>query len=83
MQHCHDMEALEWTFQDVCDCNRPFGGVSFVFGDDLKQIPQVIFTRDQTVGSCIHSFFFLESTLYDYYILLIYSFRYSCQIAGD
>ena len=55
MQHHHIMEAVEQTFQDVCDCDRPFGGVSFVFGGDFQQILPVIIkgSRGQTVGACI------------------------------
>ena len=55
MQHCHIMEAVEQTFQDVHDCDRPFGGVSFVFGGDFQQILPVIIkgSRGQTVGACI------------------------------
>ena len=55
MQHCHIMEAVERTFQDVCNCDKPFGGVSFVFGGDFQQILPVIVgaSRGQTVGACI------------------------------
>ena len=55
MQHRHIMEAVERTFQDVRDCDRPFGGVSFVFGGDFQQILPVIIkgSRGQTVGACI------------------------------
>ena len=55
MQCCHIMEAVEWTFQDLRDCDRPFGGVSFVFGGDFQQILPVIVgaSRGQTVGASI------------------------------
>ena len=55
MQHCHIMEAVEQTFQDLQDCDKPFGGVSFVFGGDFQQILPVIVgaSRGQTVGACI------------------------------
>jgi hypothetical protein len=55
MQHRHNMEAVDRTFQDVRSCSQPFGGVTFVFGGDFQQILPVIpgTSRGQTVGACI------------------------------
>ena len=55
MQHHHIIEAVEHTFQDVHNCDKPFSGVCFVFGGDFQQILPVIVkaSRGQTVGACI------------------------------
>jgi hypothetical protein len=55
MQHCHIMEAVDRTLQDVRGSDKPFGGVAFVFGGDFQQILPVIVnsSRAQTVGACI------------------------------
>jgi hypothetical protein len=55
MQHRHIMEAVERTFQDVLDSDKPFGGLTFVFGGDFQQILPVITgaSRGQTVSACI------------------------------
>ena len=42
MTHRHRFEALDRTFQDLRDCQRPFGGMSMVFGGDFQQILPVI-----------------------------------------
>jgi hypothetical protein len=49
------MEAVDCTFQDVRDCDKPFGGLTFVFGGDFQQILPVITgaSRGQTVSACI------------------------------
>ena len=31
MQHRHIMEAVDCTFQDICDSDKPFGGYTVVF----------------------------------------------------
>jgi hypothetical protein len=31
MQHRQSMKAVDRTFQDVHSCDKPFGGVTFVF----------------------------------------------------
>jgi hypothetical protein len=55
MQHRHIMEAVDRTFQDVRNSDKPFGGLTCVFGGDFQQILPVIVgaSRGQTVGACI------------------------------
>ena len=42
MTHRHCFEALDRTFQDLRNCQRPFGGMTMVFGGDFQQILPVI-----------------------------------------
>lgn len=42
MHHRHTHEALDRTLRDVRDDNRPFGGVTMVFGGDFQQILPVV-----------------------------------------
>ena len=42
MQHRWGPEALDRTLQDICRQERPFGGITTVFGGDMKQILPVI-----------------------------------------
>jgi PIF1-like helicase len=56
MQHCHIHEAVNRTFKDIRQCeDKPFGGLTVVFGGDFKQILPVIVKRSQPeiVGACI------------------------------
>jgi hypothetical protein len=55
MQHRHIHEAVDRTFQDIRRSDKPFGGLSIVFGGDFKQILPVIVkgSRPQIVGACI------------------------------
>ena len=55
MQHRHIHEAVDRTFQDIRHSDKPFGGLSVVFGGDFKQILPVIVkgSRAQIVGACI------------------------------
>ena len=64
MQHRHNMEAVDCTFRDILNnSEKPFGGLSIVFGGDFKQILPVIIkgSRGQTVGSCIQRSFLWPS----------------------
>ena len=38
MQHWHIHEAVDHTFRDVRGSDKPFGGLSVVFGGDFQQI---------------------------------------------
>jgi len=42
MQHWHIMEAVNRSFRDVCDTDKPFGGHTIVFGADFQQTLPVI-----------------------------------------
>jgi hypothetical protein len=56
MQHRYHMEAVDRTFRDVLNnSDKPFGGLTVVFGGDFQQILPVIVhgSRGQTVGACI------------------------------
>ena len=55
MQHCHIHEAVDRTFQDIRRSDKPFGGLTIVFGGDFKQILPVIVKGScpQIVGACI------------------------------
>lgn len=42
MQHRNAPEALDRSLRDICDCARPFGGKTIVFGGDFQQTLPVI-----------------------------------------
>jgi PIF1-like helicase len=54
MQHCHIMEAVDHSFWDLhCSPDKPFSGLTIVFGKDFQNILLVIFkcSRAQAVGA--------------------------------
>jgi hypothetical protein len=56
MQYRHVIETVDYTFRDLCNSpDAPFGGITFVFGGDFKQIlPMIIFrSRAQIVSACL------------------------------
>jgi len=55
MQHRHIMEAVDRSFRDLRDPDKPFGGLTVVFGGDFQQILPVILkgSRAQVVGACM------------------------------
>jgi hypothetical protein len=60
MQHRHNMEAVDRSFRDILNnSEKPFGGLTVVFGGDFRQILPVIIkgSRGQTVASCIQRSF--------------------------
>ncbi|XP_052175384.1 uncharacterized protein LOC127790133 [Diospyros lotus] len=42
MQHRHYVEAVDRTLRDICDSDKPFGGITVVLGGDFRQILLVI-----------------------------------------
>ena len=48
-------EAVDLTFRDIRNNEKPFGGVTVVFGGDFQQILPVVIkgTREQIVGQCL------------------------------
>ena len=55
MQHRFAPEAVDRTLRDVCRTEKPFGGITTVFGGDMKQILPVIVKgrREDVVGAAI------------------------------
>jgi len=55
MQHRYIPEAVDRTLQDVLGNQKPFGGISVVFGGDFQQILPVIVkgSRSQIIGACL------------------------------
>jgi hypothetical protein len=53
MLHRHIMEAVDRSFRDLRDSDRPFGGLTVIFGGDFQQILPVILkgSRAQVVGA--------------------------------
>jgi hypothetical protein len=53
MQHRHIHEAVDRTFRDVRESDKPFGGLTVVFGGDFQQILPVIIrgSRPQIVSA--------------------------------
>jgi len=63
MQHKHNMEAVDRSLRDILNTsNKPFGGLTFVFGGDFKQILPVIIKggKAQTISAPIR-----KSVLWD------------------
>ncbi|CAL5370135.1 unnamed protein product [Camellia sinensis] len=55
MQHRHYVEAVDRTLRDICDCEKPFGGITVVLGGDFRQILPVITkgVREQIVNASL------------------------------
>jgi hypothetical protein len=55
MQHRHIFDTVDRSFKDICNSDKPFGGVTFVFGGDFQQILPVIVkgSHAQIVGASI------------------------------
>ena len=55
MTHRHAFEAVNRLFQDIHGNKKPFGGITFIFGGDFRQILPVVVkgSRAQTVGASL------------------------------
>ena len=55
MQNRYDPESVDRSLQDIRDCNKPFGGITVVFGGDFQQILPVILrgSREQIVWASL------------------------------
>ena len=68
MQHKHNMEAVDRTLRDILnEPEKVFGGLTFVFGGDFKQILPVIIRggKAQTIGASLR-----KSRLWGHLIVL-------------
>jgi hypothetical protein len=68
MQHKHNMQAVDTSLRDILNnSDKPFGGLTFVFGGDFKQILPVIIKggRAQTVGASVR-----RSRLWGHFVVL-------------
>jgi hypothetical protein len=50
MQHKHVMETVDHTFRDLRSSDKPFGGLSVVFGGEFQQILPVLVKGVQGTG---------------------------------
>ncbi|GMP41859.1 hypothetical protein CsSME_00011808 [Camellia sinensis var. sinensis] len=55
MQHRHCVEAVDRTLRDICDSEKPFGGITVVLGGDFRQILPTIpkGVREQIVNASL------------------------------
>ena len=55
MQNKHIMETVDRSFKDLRSSDKPFGGLTVVFGGDFQQILPVVLkgSRAQVVGACM------------------------------
>ncbi len=57
MAHRFTFEAVDRTFRDITQIDKPFGGIIFVMGGDFRQILPVVIrgTRSHIIDACIKS----------------------------
>ncbi|XP_052193809.1 uncharacterized protein LOC127802150 [Diospyros lotus] len=55
IQHRHCVEVVDHTLRDICDSDKPFGGITIVLGGDFRQILPVIpkGVREQIVNASL------------------------------
>jgi ATP-dependent DNA helicase PIF1 len=66
MQHRFCQEAVDRTLHDICNCDKPMGGITTVDGGDFQQILPVIVRGGQSeiVEACIkYSYLWHETTV--------------------
>ncbi|KAI8557126.1 hypothetical protein RHMOL_Rhmol05G0311100 [Rhododendron molle] len=67
MQHRYCVEAIDRTLRDICDNDKPFGGITIVLGGDFRQILPVVTrgSREQIVNASLR-----RSTLWKEIVVL-------------
>ncbi len=57
MAHRFTFEAVNRSFRDITQIDKPFGGIIFIMGGDFRQILPVVIrgTRGQIIDACIKS----------------------------
>ncbi|KAI8561187.1 hypothetical protein RHMOL_Rhmol04G0318500 [Rhododendron molle] len=67
MQHRYCVEAVDRTLRDICDNDKPFGGITIVLGGDFRQILPVVTrgSREQIVNASLR-----RSTLWKEIVVL-------------
>ena len=55
MQHKFAPECVDRTLQDICNSEKPFGGITVVFGGDFQQILPVVIkgSQEQIISACL------------------------------
>lgn len=55
-QHRFGPEAVDRTLRDIRNNDRPFGGITVVFGGDFQQTLPVVIrgSREQIIGASLH-----------------------------
>jgi hypothetical protein len=55
MQHCFSHKTVDCTLCDICNCDKPMGGITTVDGGDFQQILPVLIRGGQSeiVEACI------------------------------
>ena len=57
MAHRFTFEAVNRSFRDIIQIDKPFGGIIFIMGRDFRQILPVVIQgiRGQIIDACIKS----------------------------
>ncbi|KAF7153354.1 hypothetical protein RHSIM_Rhsim01G0099600 [Rhododendron simsii] len=66
MPHTHCVEAVDRTLRDICNCEKPFWGITVVLGGDFRQILPIITkgVREQIVNASLrHSVLWKETNV--------------------
>ena len=65
MHHRHTHEALDQTLRDLRDQDSPFGGMTVVFGGDLRQILPIVpaGTQEDIVNASLQKSYFWTHTI--------------------
>ena len=57
MSHVHQVDCVDWSLRDILKIDKPFGGITIVFGGNPRQILPVVChgNQAQIIKACIHS----------------------------